>query len=198
MRDPQNLAQLCELAPEFVGFIFYPGSQRFVGERPDPALFRIPGPEIKKVGVFVNEKISIVRRTTELYDLDLVQLHGEESAAYCRQLTEGSAEVIKALGPRELQSGIGQYTEVVSMLLFDSGGKGQGGTGHKFDWNMLKDLDIQIPYLLSGGIEPGDAEFIKNIGLKGMLGVDINSRFEVSPGLKDIDRLAEFIEEIRK
>jgi phosphoribosylanthranilate isomerase len=84
------------------------------------------------------------------------------------------------------------------MLLFDSGGKGQGGTGHKFDWNMLKDLDIQIPYLLSGGIEPGDAEFIKNIGLKGMLGVDINSRFEVSPGLKDIDRLAEFIEEIRK
>ena len=86
MKDPENLEQLCDLSPEFVGFIFYPNSKRFVGRSPDPALFQIPGPAIKKVGVFVNQEISQVRSAVNKFGLDMVQLHGGERADYCRNL----------------------------------------------------------------------------------------------------------------
>ncbi|MCK4879026.1 MAG: phosphoribosylanthranilate isomerase [Bacteroidales bacterium] len=198
MRDPQNLEQVCALAPEFVGFIFYPRSKRFVGSSPDPALFAIPGPGIKKVGVFVNEKVSLVRKVIEVYGLDVVQLHGAESVDYCRNLAGEPVEVIKALDPDEQRSGIEKYRGVVDRFLFDSAGEGYGGTGQKFDWKVLENLRVPAPFLLSGGIGPGDAGALRTIGLKGLMGIDINSRFELSPGRKDIEQLKEFIIEIRK
>lgn len=197
MRDPQNLEQVCALAPEFVGFIFYPHSKRFVGTTPDPALFKIPGAAIQKVGVFVNEELSRVRRAIEAYGLDMVQLHGGESAAYCKTLT-GEALVVKALAPGENHSEIEKYQGVADLLLFDSPGEGFGGTGQKFDWNLLEPLNMVTPFFLSGGIGPGDATALRSIHLKGMMGIDINSRFEISPGEKDCDRLKRFFIEIRK
>ncbi len=198
MRDPQNLEQVCALAPEFVGFIFYPRSKRFVGSSPDPALFDIPGPGIKKVGVFVDEEVSLVRKVIEVYGLDVVQLHGAESVDYCRKLAGEPVEVIKALDPDEQRSGIEKYRGVVDRFLFDSAGKGYGGTGQKFDWKVLEHLRVPAPFLLSGGIGPGDAGTLRTISLKGLMGIDINSRFELSPGRKDIEQLKEFIIEIRK
>ena len=129
MKDPENLEQLCDLSPEFVGFIFYPNSKRFVGRSPDPALFQIPGPAIKKVGVFVNQEISQVRSAVNKFGLDMVQLHGGERADYCRNLAGEGVQVIKAIDPRKRLDAIESYSSVVDFFLFDSAGEGRGGTG---------------------------------------------------------------------
>lgn len=198
MRDPGNLEQLCALDPEYVGFIFHPPSRRYVGKRPDPALFRIPGPEIKKVGVFVDEELHRVKRAIELFGLEAVQLHGGESVEYCRRLAHAPVKIIKMLDPRGPASEARGYMDVADLFLFDSAGAGKGGTGLKFDWDLLADLSLQFPFLLSGGIGPGDAGRIGSFHHPGFRGIDVNSRFELSPGIKDIDLLRTFIMEIRK
>ena len=197
MRDPLNLEQVCSLAPEFIGFIFYPPSKRFVGFTPDPALFDIPGPGIKTVGVFVNEDFRKVRAAVEKYGLDAVQLHGKEPVEYCSRLY-GEVMVIKTIVPHEDRSEIEKYQGVADLILFDSPGEGFGGTGRKFDWNLLGNLQMDIPFFLSGGIGPGDAGALRALGLKGLTGIDINSRFEISPGQKDTDLLRHFFNKIRK
>lgn len=198
MKDPENLEQLCELSPEYVGFIFYPDSKRFVGRSPDPALFQIPGPEIMKVGVFVDQEISQVKRAVDTFGLDMVQLHGGETVDYCRDLAGEGTHVIKAMDPRKRLDALESYSSAVDLLLFDSAGEGRGGTGLKFDWDLLRHMTIQVPYLLSGGIGPGDAETLRGTSFTGMAGIDINSRFELSPGIKDIQILRKFINELRK
>ncbi len=198
MRDPQNLEQVCALAPEFVGFIFYAGSKRFVGSNPDPALFDIPGEGIKKVGVFVDEELSRIRSAIGTYDLQAVQLHGGESPAYCRDLSGEQVEVIKVLDPGVPRSELEKYRGVVDLFLFDSAGTGRGGSGLKFDWKLLGDLPPVAPFLLSGGIGPGDATTICSLRISGLKGIDVNSRFEHFPGLKNVDLLKQFITEIRK
>jgi len=198
MRDPQNLEQVCGLAPEFIGYIFYAGSKRFIGKNPDPALFSIPGPGIKKVGVFVNEDPGQVRKCIEFHQLDVVQLHGNEDADYCRSLAPEGVQLIKVLDPFGSDPDSGVYEGVVDFFLFDSAGPGRGGTGEKFDWNVLEDKPLSAPFLLSGGIGPGDATQLRLIAFPGMMGVDVNSRFEVTPGLKDVKALKAFFNHIRK
>ncbi len=196
MREPKNLEQLCSLEPDFVGYIFYPKSKRFVGVRPDPALFKIPPVEILKVGVFVNEEIDRVEQLVEEHELDLVQLHGNETPEYCGMLKGHGIQVIKALNPGG--SDIEAYAEVVQTLLFDTPGPGWGGTGQKFDWSLLKQQNVALPYILSGGIGPEDARAIGELKQKYLLGIDLNSRFELSPGVKDIGLLKDFFIELRK
>lgn len=198
IRDPQNLEELCILDPEFVGFIFYPRSLRYVGDHPDPALFDIPGAATKKVGVFVDEELSRVREAIDRYGLEAVQLHGSETVNYCRQLSPAPVEMIKMLDPDGPEKEVESYAEVVDILLFDSAGAGSGGTGQKFNWDLLEKLSSKAPFMLSGGIGPGDAGAIRSLDLPGLQGVDINSRFELSPGMKDIESLKEFFIEIRK
>ena len=198
MRDPLNLEQVCTLAPEFVGFIFYAPSRRFVGSNPDPALFKIPGAGIKKTGVFVDEELSRVRKAITSYGLHTVQLHGGESPAYCQSLSGEQVEVIKVLDPGSSRNELERYSGVVDLFLFDSAGAGHGGSGVKFNWGLLGDLQPPAPFLLSGGIGPGDAPAIRSLRLEGLKGIDVNSRFEHSPGLKDVDLLRQFIKEIRK
>lgn len=198
MRDPHNLEQVCDLAPDLIGYIFYKGSKRFVGSSPDPSLFSIPGPGIKRVGVFVNEELLQVKRAIELYHLDAVQLHGKEPAEYCRELAREGLELIKVLDPYGPDPGFREFKELVDYFLFDSAGQGKGGSGEKFDWKILEKDPLASPYFLSGGIGPGDAEMIRSMQLPGMMGVDVNSRFEVSPGLKDVTGLKEFMNHIRK
>jgi len=198
MRDPRNLEQLCSLDPDLVGFIFYPGSVRYVGRRPDQVLFRIPGPGIRKVGVFVDEELSRVKQAIEQYGLQAVQMHGAESVEYCMELSKESVEVIKVLDPRLRHRKLETYGQVADFLLFDSAGTGSGGSGRKFDWKLLEDLPPHMPFIISGGIGPGDAGPIRSLDLGGLAGVDVNSRFELSPGVKDIGLLSEFFNEIRK
>lgn len=198
MRDPLNLEQLCSLEPDYVGFIFSPRSKRYVGDHPDPALFNIPGPSVKKVGVFVDEEIHRVRRTIEQCGLDMVQLHGRESVEYCRELAPDEVQVIKALDPNGPHAEIEGYRKLVDLLLFDSAGPGAGGSGQKFDWKLLRELPVAAPFLLSGGIGPGDSGTLRRLEITGFKGVDINSRFELSPGFKDIKGVKEFFTKIRK
>ncbi len=193
MRNPGNLEQVCALRPDFVGFIFYSGSKRFVGDSPDRALFRIPSPEIQKVGVFVNESMSTVKKAFNRFALHLVQLHGNESPDYCSRLSQEGIPVIKALDARADLALMEAYREHVKYFLFDTPDPGYGGTGRKFDWSLLKGIPASLSFLLGGGIGPGDEAGVLNLDHQGMLGVDLNSRFEVTPGFKDVKKLNAFM-----
>lgn len=200
LRDPGNIEAVCRLGPDFVGYIFYPHSKRYVGARPDPAMFRIPQQPVRKVGVFVNEGISSVQRIFENCRLDLVQLHGEESPEYCMNLAGSGIPVIKSFDPGRIreQGGIAGYVEQVRYFLFDSRGKGYGGTGKKFNWDLLQRFSLPFPFILSGGIAPEDASGIRGLDHEWLCGVDLNSRFENSPGIKEVSLLKCFMEEVRK
>lgn len=198
MRLPGNLEQVCSLQPDMVGYIFYRASKRYVGAKPDPALFQIPGPGIRKVGVFVDESLAFVQETYASGQLQMVQLHGDESPEYCRILKEEGISVIKALHAKTAGTRLQEYREHVSYVLFDTPGQGYGGTGQKFDWELLKNVPESTPFMLGGGIGPGDAGAVLGIDHRGLQGVDLNSRFELEPGLKDVEALKEFMELIRK
>lgn len=200
MREPENLEQLCALDPDFVGYIFYRGSSRYVGDNPDEALFRIPGERVSRVGVFVNEHILSVRKIVKDAWVDLVQLHGSETPGYCKALVNEGVHVIKVIGPGDLDSPerLEEYYGVVHYFLFDTAGGGSGGTGKKFDWSRLEKYKLAVPFLLSGGVGPGDASSILDLDHLLLRGIDINSRFELSPGMKDIEALKAFFKEIRK
>lgn len=197
---PENIEAVCALEPDFVGYIFYPGSKRYVGKKPDPAIFGIPGDGILKTGVFVNEEIYKVEESFSMYRLDLVQLHGEESPQYCQKMKDAGIPVIKVLNQDSVNggSGPGAYKKGVDYLLFDTPGKEYGGTGRKFDWDLLDKSFIPIPFLLSGGIGPEDGTAIRELRHERLFGIDLNSRFELSPGLKDVNLLEGFMKEIRK
>lgn len=199
LRDPGNIEEVCALQPDFAGYIFFPGSQRFVGTKPDPAIFRIPGRETLKVGVFVNEELNSLKEIFTAYRLDLVQLHGSESPAYSRALGDAGIPVIRSVNPGSVdQEPVpAGALEGARYLLFDTPGPTFGGTGRKFDWGLLEGLPVSVPFLLGGGIGPGDAQSIKRVGHPQLIGVDINSRFESSPGLKDVGLLGQFFMEIR-
>jgi phosphoribosylanthranilate isomerase len=198
MVSPGNLEQVCDLQPDFVGFIFYAGSKRYVGESPDPALFQVPGPGIRKVGVFVNESLEKVRATYESAQLHMLQLHGDESPEYCRALSGGGIPVVKALNVLTDPKLLEEYREQVEFFLFDTPDPGYGGSGRKFDWNQLNGIPSFMPFLLSGGIGAEDAQAVRDLEHEGMLGADLNSGFESSPGIKDVKLLRKFMENIVK
>lgn len=214
LTEPRNIEEVSALEPDFAGYIFVKGSRRFVGGHPDPALFRIPCEHTARVGVFVNETVDGVRKIFETCLLDLVQLHGSESPAYCQQLVDAGIPVIKVVhagflhdirqkheGGRQKDRAAGlpdHYLGVAHYLLFDSGKSGSGGSGQPFDWSLLGEQSIPLPFLLGGGIGPMDAPRIRQLGHSALFGVDLNSRFECSPGIKDASLLRPFMEEIRK
>ena len=198
MVSPGNLEQVCTLQPDFVGFIFYAASKRYVGESPDPALFQIPAKGIRKVGVFVNESLEKVRAAFDSGQLHMLQLHGEESPEYCRTLSREGYPLIKALSVPSDPKLLEAYREYVEFFLFDTPDPAYGGSGRKFDWNDLKKLPSSIPFLLSGGIGAEDAGAVGEVEHEGLLGVDLNSAFESSPGIKDVKMLKEFMRNISK
>lgn len=200
LREAVNLEQVCSLGPDFVGYIFYRGSSRYVGDHPDESLFSIPGNSISRVGVFVNEPILSVRNIVGNGWVDVVQLHGSETPEYCKALVNEGVHVIKAIGPSHLDSieRLEDYYGVTHYFLFDTAGEGKGGTGVKFDWALLEKYELPVPFLLSGGIGPGDASSILALDHLQLRGVDVNSKFEQVPGRKNISELEAFIKEIRK
>ena len=192
MREADNIREVEALRPDWMGFIFWEKSKRCVKEFPGymPVC-------AKRVGVFVDEAIERVRQTAYDYALDLIQLHGHESPEYAAQLREW--KVIKAfnIASAEDLEQTRAYENVADFFLFDTKGKAIGGNGEKFDWDVLEAYTGATPFLLSGGIGPDDAEKIRNFHHPKCLGIDLNSRFEIEPGLKDIHQLKEFIQIIR-
>ncbi len=200
LRDAGNIVRISAAGPDILGFIFYPPSPRYVGEELDPEPLNSLSAGILKAGVFVNASPEEVRNTADRYGFDLVQLHGSESVEDCRVLKSLGFGVIKAFSlKKEFDFGILEgYRDFCDYFLFDTPTTGFGGSGAKFDWGMLEKAGIAHPFFLSGGIGPEDAKEIKELGLAGLAGVDINSRFEVSPGLKNVEDVRRFIEELKK
>lgn len=199
MRFAENIRRIAELSPDMMGFIFYKKSPRFVGENPDKSIFDLP-PCIEKVAVFVDEDFGYIFDICRRYNFSTVQLHGMETPDLCEELRLHNIRVIKAIGIKNLEdvSIARDYAQCADMLLFDTKTPNKGGAGEKFDWNILKGIPSNIPAIVSGGISLGDAQSVRNICKDNICGVDINSRFEISPALKDISAVSKFIKELRK
>ena len=200
MTSSSQVAELDELGVEFAGFIFYANSPRYVYRHmPAAEIKRIKGKGINKVGVFVNAPVEEVLKAVDDCGLYLVQLHGDETPKYCEKIAD-YVTVVKAFRMREDDNvlwKIKDYRDIADMFLFDTEGPGYGGTGKKFNWNGLKGLNIAKPFFLSGGIGPEDVAALKGFAndpvSKDLFSIDVNSKFETSPGVKDMDKINEFI-----
>jgi len=203
MTDVEQVKQLDNFGVEFCGFIFYPKSPRFVFKyMPAINIKKIKG-NINKVGVFVNAYAEDILQTVDDCGLYLVQLHGDESPKECEKISD-YISVIKAFRLAEDDNilwKIKDYQDVVDMFLFDTEGAGYGGTGKKFNWDALLNLNINKPFFLSGGIQPTDIPalraFQNNIVAKDLFAVDVNSKFEIAPGIKNMELIKPFVEQLK-
>jgi phosphoribosylanthranilate isomerase len=192
MRDAENIRQLETLGIDWMGMIFWPKSKRYVSTPP----VYLPQ-HVRKVGVFVDASLDAIRQHVEDYQLDIIQLHGQESPETLKALKP--LTLIKAFNiatPEDLQKTVA-YEGMADYFLFDTKGKSVGGNGEKFDWSVLDSYQGETPFLLSGGIGSEDAQDIKSFHHPKCIGIDLNSRFETEPGLKDITKLKQFLEAIR-
>lgn len=187
MRDAANIASIAALQPDYMGFIFYDKSPRYVTED-----FTLPQIDsgIRKVGVFVNEGTELILRKVEQYKLDFVQLHGTESVEQCAELSQ-KVDVIKAFSIDETFdfNALKPFENHVTYFLFDTKGRYFGGNAKTFDWNLLKKYNQKVPFFLSGGIAPenvSDVEVLKNLNIHA---IDVNSGVEDAPGIKNITKI---------
>lgn len=196
MKDPENIKGLIDLRPNFIGFIFYPKSPRYSSDFDADLISRIPI-SIKKVGVFVNENESTVLSIANKYGLEYIQLHGDEDVEYVKYLKSKGLKIIKVFRMMDsLPVSAKAFDGEVDYFLFDTATPNYGGSGRHFDWNILKNYNLETPFLLSGGIELGDVEKIKSLDIDKLAGIDVNSRFEIEPGLKNLALIKELIEAI--
>lgn len=203
MTLPEQVNALDEIGVDLAGFIFYEKSPRYVRNKISPEKMKKIGGRIAKVGVFVNMPFDELMKTVEDYRLDIVQLHGDETPRFCEQVAN-YVTVIKAFRVSDndpLEWMVKSFHEGCDMYMFDTLGAGYGGTGKKFDWAMLKDKIIDKLFILSGGIEPGDEEklhaFAQEEIAKRLFAVDINSKFEVSAGIKNMEKVKEFVNRLK-
>ncbi len=203
MTEIDQVRQLDAMGVDFAGFIFYPKSPRYVvrhlsGETVKKAKLRLG-----KVGVFVNASYDDVMRQVDSYGLDMVQLHGDETPRFCEQLANYITVVkVFRMGENDpIDWLIRPYQDSCDMFLFDTEGVGYGGTGKKFNWETLKGARIDKLFFLSGGIEPGDVErlraFEQEPAARKLFAIDVNSKFELSPGVKDLKKIRAMLDGIK-
>ena len=204
LRSAENIKDLIPLRVDMAGFIFYEGSPRYVEARPtDIEFLKQPGGVLHgldRVGVFVNATRGHILEKAKMYHLNFVQLHGDETARFCEELQNEGLSVIKAFSVDRNFAfrSIVAYEFVCDYLLFDTKGEQRGGNGLAFDWNLLHNYQGQAPFILSGGIGPDSVQNLLNIDHKKFAGIDLNSRFEDEPGLKNIKKLDLFLNELGK
>jgi len=220
MKFQENILAVTALQPDYLGFIFYDKSARFFDGESRDFVTKLPK-SIKKVGVFVNASLEYIIEKIQQYDLQAVQLHGDESVEFCAKLksqfcnaefisasqtnidetlkqVQGDIEIIKVFSIKSEFNfdKLTAYEAVCDYFLFDTKGKNPGGNGYTFNWEVLKDYPSTKPYFLSGGIGLDEVEkvlsFLKENESKYCYAIDVNSKFEIEPGLKDIDKLKEF------
>jgi phosphoribosylanthranilate isomerase len=197
MKYPSNIEEVVKLNPQYIGFILYEKSPRYVNLKTASSLVKNIPFSIQRTGVLVNEPVENALRIAQSGVFDILQLHGNESVEYCKRLS-GQIKIIKAFSISEtLPQNMPDYQPFCTMFLFDTVGKNYGGTGNKFDHSLLDNYTLNTNCMLSGGISALDSTHIKSIRNNKMTGIDLNSRFEIEPGLKDINMLKKFIEKIR-
>ena len=212
MRDADNIRDISALGVDMIGLIFYPPSPRYVqqfssgaGIIPDyaPDMGKTP----LRVGVFVDDMPQNIVTRVYNYKLDYIQLHGNEPRETLENLRatidpdiKPKIKIIKAISVSSAED-IKKYKEYVGgadLFLFDTKCKTVGGSGELFDWQVLQAYDGDVPFLLSGGIGPEDAERIKNFHHPKCIGIDLNSKFEIEPALKDVEKLKQFLVKVKK
>jgi len=193
-----NIASLPLSQIDWLGFIFYEKSPRKVTINPNEQFFEVTKNH-KRVGVFVNELLTKVFSTVKAYDLNTVQLHGQEPVEHCAYLRNYGINVVKVISVDEETDfyEYEKYEPFVNYFLLDTKSLKHGGTGRKFNWEILQSYPLQTPFLLSGGIGPDDAEIVTQLSIDKCIGIDINSRFEIQPGIKDPVLIQTFLESIK-
>jgi len=201
MREMENIRAVEATGTDWMGFIFFPKSPRFVENVPD----YLPQ-QSKRVGVFVNASIDEIVEKIKPFQLQLIQLHGRETPAFCRELRQripADMKIIKMI-PIATRNDIqmtDSYTNDVDYFLFESkiptNGGTYGGSGQQFDWSILQRYQGSVPFLLTGGIGEEDAEQIAHFHHPQFIGIDLNSRFETAPALKDTKKIRAFVDKIR-
>lgn len=196
MRDSSNITELIKLKPDYVGFIFYEKSPRYINKRPDVEI----GAFTKKVGVFVNASERTINEKRLHFGLDIIQLHGNESPELCYLLKQSGAQVMKVFRIDEdfdFQQ-TRRYQDYCDYFLFDTQTKAYGGSGKKFNWRLLEKYNNARQVFLSGGIGPDDVNEILNIKGLNLKAIDVNSKFETEPAVKDIKKLTKFFRAVRQ
>ncbi|NDV65207.1 phosphoribosylanthranilate isomerase [Bacteroides sp. 224] len=195
MLNGENIREIENLGVDMIGFIFYPKSPRYIMEMPH----YLPQ-KAKRVGVFVNEDKETIKIFGDRFSLDYIQLHGKESPEYCRTLKSKGVKIIKAFSiahEKDLEE-VYLYEDSCDYFLFDTKCKQYGGSGSQFDWGILKAYQGTTPFLLSGGINLYSVRELKEFIHPQFAGIDINSRFEIKPGYKDMNRIKAFLEQFKK
>ncbi|OAV69740.1 N-(5'-phosphoribosyl)anthranilate isomerase [Bacteroidales bacterium Barb6XT] len=191
MKDPDNIRAVAELGIDWMGFIFYEKSPRYIDlSRPAP-----PAGGLKRVGVFVNAAFEQMTEAVSVNQLDFIQLHGEESPELCHALQKRDIFLIKAfpVSSAEDLAATADYEGCADYFLFDTKCNGYGGSGKSFDWSALATYAGKTPFLLSGGINPQNVEAVKQFRHPRFAGIDLNSGFETAPGMKDVLKLNQFL-----
>ena len=200
MKYPDNIREVSSLHPDFMGFIFYPNSPRYVGQLDAGSLTSLPT-SIKKTGVFVNENLENILTAISKYNLDAVQLHGADNRKLCRKIRQEAKTMVIKVFPIMDASNFrvtGDYEAVADYFLFDTKTDLYGGSGQKFNWNILQEYTGNKSFLLSGGIGADDVKALRAIEHPLLAGVDLNSKFELKPGLKNVALLKQFIDELKR
>ncbi len=199
MKYASNINSVATLAPDYLGFIFYPKSKRFVGLDFDRSDLSSLNPSIHKVAVFVNAYLNEVTEFSNIYGIKIVQLHGDEKPEFCSDLRLNKFKVIKAFGVNEDFdfSSLEAYQDSVDYFLFDTKTPEYGGSGKSFNWQVLNRYQLSVPFFLSGGLSLENIPEIQAIDHPQLFGVDLNSRFEKEPGVKNTELLAEAFKKLR-
>jgi len=201
MKQPENIREVADLHPDYMGFIFYEKTPRYFENE-------IPGisPEIKKTGVFVDATSAYILEKVRIHELNAIQLHGSESPEFCKNLKKELSEEIELIKVFSVKDSfdfknLDDYDGLVDFFLFDTKGKTKGGTGKTFNWEVLKNYTSATPFFLSGGIGPEEIKAVKELQQyfqqnkkeNLLYAVDVNSRFETEPGIKDVEKLKKFL-----
>ncbi len=193
LRDEENITKILEIGPDYLGFIFYEKSARYARRKLDP-YFAQSIQSAETVGVFVNEDSYQIEDTAQTYELDYIQLHGNESPQQCKELQAAGLKLIKvfSVGDSFDFNVLKPYEEWVEYFLFDTKGKLPGGNGYTFDWSQMDNYPSEVPFFLSGGLGPKHRELVQQLSLPKLHALDVNSKFEIRPGLKDVQKLQDF------
>lgn len=194
MRQPDNIQQVEQTGLDWMGFICYPKSPRFIGESVIP-----PTPNVKRVGVFVNAGFYEIMDFAKRLNLHIIQLHGHESADLCEKIHAEGLLVMKAFqaNTSDWKNQTEPYTPYCDYFLFDTPCSDYGGSGHSFQWNLLSGYNGSTPFLLSGGLRPESISALQNFSHPQWIGIDLNSGFEIAPGLKDAALIQSFITKLK-
>ncbi len=195
LKDQTNIAQLARLKLDYMGFIFHKQSLRTVDLSVD-LINEIKHLNTTKVGVFVDETLDEILRVKAILGLDLIQLHGNETPGVCQNIQKKSPIIKVFKVDEDFDFSVCSKYLFSDYFLFDTKGKQAGGNGIKFQWSLLEQYKFDVPFFLSGGIRPSDGKIIRKLNVPGLMAIDINSGFEIEPGIKNVELVKEFKNEL--